>query len=110
MGSFFENDVNNDNVVDVKDVAQLVSDIVYKRTSNLKYSQSDVDAAYTAGIDSVLSGKYLVFVNTGYEIKDANEIVYTIDTNVLPVFTSSQGVTYVAIEHALEILDENGNL
>ena len=36
MGSFFENDVNNDNVVDVKDVAQLVSDIVYKRTSDLK--------------------------------------------------------------------------
>ena len=105
------NDVNNDNVVDVKDVAQLVSDIVYKRTqSNLKYSQSDVvDAAYTAGIDSVLSGKYLVFVNTGYEIKDANEIIYTIDTNVLPVFTSSQGVTYVAIEHALGNLDENGN-
>ena len=37
------------------------------------------------------------------------EIIYTINTNVLPVFTSSQGITYVSIEHALEILDENGN-
>ena len=36
MGStpFEMNDVNNDGVVDVKDVAQLVSDMVYKRTSN----------------------------------------------------------------------------
>ena len=51
MGStpFEMNDVNNDGVVDVRDVAQLVSDIVYKRTSDPKYSQTDVDAAYTSG-------------------------------------------------------------
>ena len=56
----------------------------------------------------VLSEKYLVFVNSGYEIKDASGIIYTINDD-LPEVTSFQGITYVSIEHALNTLDVSGN-
>ena len=112
MGSFFEmNDVNNDGVVDVRDVAQLVSDIVYKRTSDPKYSQSEADdtydEGYTAGVVDVLSEK-IVFVNTDFEVKVGENTEHT-STVSDPEFTSSLGVTYINIEHAFNNLDVSGN-
>ena len=57
-----------------------------------------------------LLNSHLVFVNSGYTVGDttSGEDQYTIDTSTSP-FVTSQGITYVTIEDALENLDGSGN-